>query len=73
MLKAAPTGTAAFLIGGDTLHSLFAFPTQRHSTKKELKDLSAEKLKDMQKDFQDVHLLLIDTEVTSRFERLCIF
>ena len=60
MVKAAPTGTAAFLIGGHTLHSLFAIPTQRTSTKQEIRNLPAERLRDMQKDFKDVQLLLID-------------
>ena len=59
MLKAGPTGTSAFLIHGETLHALFSLPTQQ-GVKKELKNLPAEKIRDMQKDFEDVHLLLID-------------
>ena len=39
MQKAAPTGQAALLIGGDTLHSLFRINVHGYSTKKEIERL----------------------------------
>ena len=58
MQKAAPTGTSAFLIGGETLHAIFNILTQRVSAKKEVRgDLNPERLRDLQQDFKDVHLL----------------
>ena len=59
LLKAAPTGNAAFLIGGDTLHSMFKLPIQS-STKKELPDLSQDALRDLQSKFKNCKLLVID-------------
>ena len=59
LLKAAPTGTAAFLIRGNTLHSTFKLPLQV-STKKDLPDLSQEILAELQGIFQNCKILVID-------------
>ena len=59
LIKAAPTGTAAFLIGGTTIHSLFRLPLLR-GVNKELPDLSHDALKDLQDHFQNCKLLVID-------------
>ena len=59
LLKAAPTGTAAFLIGGDTLHSMFKLPLQV-STKKDISDLSLETLNELQAIFKNCKILVID-------------
>ena len=57
--KAAPTGTAAFLIGGNTLHGTFKLNVQS-STKKELPDLKGEALRELQDHFRYCELLVID-------------
>ena len=59
LLKAAPTGTAAFLIGGDTLHSMFRLPLQA-STKKDIPDLNVDSLDELQTRFKDCKMLVID-------------
>ncbi|CAL4113538.1 unnamed protein product, partial [Meganyctiphanes norvegica] len=59
MLKAAPTGGAAFMIGGNTLHSLFKLPLLS-STEKDLPDLNQQSLKELQDLFQNCKLLVID-------------
>ena len=59
LLKAAPTATAGFLIGGQTLHSLFKLPLQK-TCDKELPDLSPDSLKDLQTIFHSCKLLVID-------------
>ena len=59
LLKAAPTGNAAFLIGGATLHAMFKLPLQS-STNKELPDLSQETVEELQGIFQNCKLLVID-------------
>ena len=53
MLKAAPTGGAAFMIGGNTLHSLFKLPLLS-STEKDLPDLNQHSLKELQDLFKTV-------------------
>ena len=58
-IKAAPTGTAAFLIGGTTLHSLFRLPLLR-CVKKDLPDLGHDALKELQELFHNCKLLVID-------------
>ena len=59
MKIAAPTGTAAFLVKGITLHSLLRLPV--NSSKEELKPLKDnEQLRDLQATFKDVNLLVID-------------
>ena len=60
MQKAAPTGQAALLIGGDTLHSLFRINVHGYSTKKEMPELSGEPLRDLQDKLKDVGLIIID-------------
>ena len=50
LIKAAPTGTAAFLIGGTTIHSLFRLPLLR-GVNKESPDLSHDALTDLQDPF----------------------
>ena len=58
--KAAPTGTAAFLIGGSTLHALFRIPVQKCHLSKELPNLSGDLLRDLQVFFRSCQLLVID-------------
>ena len=53
---AAPSGTAAFLIGGETLHSLFYLPVGPAK----LEPLQGEKLVELQRRFQKVGILIID-------------
>ena len=52
---AAPTGVAAFNIGGHTLHSLLSLPT-----KGEYKDLEGEHLHHMQQSMPEMQYLIID-------------
>ena len=59
LLKAAPTGTAAFLIGGDTLHSTFKLPLIT-STRKDLPDLGHDALQELQDHFHNCKILVID-------------
>ena len=54
----APTGTAAFLVKGNTLHTLFHLPI--NSSKNELPDLSGQRLRDFQEAIEDVELVVID-------------
>ena len=57
--KAGPTATAAFQIGGSTLHAMFKLNVQS-STKKELPNLRGEPLRDLQESFKNSELLVID-------------
>ena len=59
LLKAAPTGTAAFLIRGNTLHSMFKLPLQV-STKKELPKLNENLTLELQGIFKNCKILVID-------------
>lgn len=52
---AAPTGVAAFNIDGHTLHSLLSLPT-----KGEYKDLTGERLQQLQHSLADMKYLIID-------------
>ena len=54
--RAAPSGTAAFLIGGETLHSLLCLPI---GTAK-LEPLGGERLMELQRKFEHVGLLMVD-------------
>ena len=56
---AAPTGTASFLIKGDTLHSLFKLPVNIPFNK-ELTPLKGPTLHDLQEMFKNTELLIID-------------
>ena len=56
---AAPTGTAAFLIKGNTLHSLFKLPVNIPFTD-ELAPLRGSALADLQEAFKNTELLIID-------------
>ena len=60
MLKAAPTGTAGFLIGGDTLHATFHIDVGKNSVKKDVKPKSEMQLREIQNKWKDVQLVLID-------------
>jgi DNA replication protein DnaC len=53
---AAPSGTAAFLINGETLHSLFYLPIG----KQEIEQLKGERLAELQQRFKNVGVLIID-------------
>eukprot|EP00118_Oscarella_pearsei_P020682 m.225765 g.225765 ORF g.225765 m.225765 type:complete len:1796 (+) comp40019_c0_seq3:374-5761(+) len=55
-MLAAPTGVAAFNIGGQTLHSLFRLPIQKGS----FTDLSGPSLQELQEKFADSRYLIID-------------
>lgn len=59
VLRAAPTGIAAYNIKGQTIHNLFAIKTNNHSPNfiENLSDSSRQKLKT---DFRDVQLLIVD-------------
>ena len=58
MKIAAPTGTAAYLVKGSTLHALLQLPVT--NMKNELKELKGDRLRDLQERFEDVELLVID-------------
>jgi ATP-dependent DNA helicase PIF1 len=55
VVRAAPTGVAAFNIVGRTLHSLFRLPVKQKTT-----DLSTTTLQSLQALFQDVRFVIID-------------
>jgi ATP-dependent DNA helicase PIF1 len=55
VVRAAPTGVAAFNIVGRTLHSLFRLPVKQKVT-----DLSTATLQSLQALFQDVRFVIID-------------
>ena len=52
----APTGIAAHLSGGETLHSLLHLPIG----KSRLEPLDENKLRQLQEKFRDIHLLIVD-------------
>ena len=53
---AAPSGTAAFLIKGETLHSLLMLPVDYNS----YKSLSSDRLYDLQQKFRNIGVLILD-------------
>jgi ATP-dependent exoDNAse (exonuclease V) alpha subunit len=55
VLLAAPTGIAAHLIEGETLHSLLSLPTNYN-----FQELSMEKKRDREHKFKDVKLIIVD-------------
>ena len=55
-ILAAPTGVAAFNIGGQTLHSLLRIPLQKTS----FSDVEGPSLRELQERFEDVLYLIID-------------
>jgi ATP-dependent exoDNAse (exonuclease V) alpha subunit len=55
VVRAAPTGVAAFNIIGKTLHSLFRLPVKQKTS-----DLSNATLQSLQAQFRDVRFLIID-------------
>ena len=59
MKRAAPTGTAAFLIGGKTLHSLFRL-TPKTNTKMDIEAYQPGVLNEVQNEFSGCNLLVID-------------
>ena len=59
VLPAAPTGAAAFLIGGSTLHSLLYLPTKLKKNQR-MPRLDGSRLKSLQERFKNVGLLVID-------------
>ena len=54
----APTGTAAFLVKGNTLHNLLRLPI--NNSKSQINELKGENLRDLQEKFKNVELLVID-------------
>ena len=55
VIRAAPTGVAAYIIAGSTLHSLLRLPVNQPFV-----DLGADPLGKLQRDFRHVKLLIID-------------
>ena len=55
VIRAAPTGVAAFNIVGQTLHSLFRLPVKQKTS-----DLSTATLQSLQALFQDIRFVIID-------------
>lgn len=55
VVRAAPTGVAAFNIIGKTLHSLFRLPVKQKTS-----DLAASTLQSLQSQFRDVRFVVID-------------
>ena len=58
MQVGAPTGSAAFLVEGNTLHKLLHLRIS--NSRDELKELSGQPLRDLQEEFEDVFILFID-------------
>ena len=58
VLSAAPTGAAAYLIGGSTLHSLLYLPVLKQNQK--MPQLQGSNLKSLQDRFKNVALLVVD-------------
>ena len=57
----APTGTAAFLVNGKTLHFLFQLPVNKSTaSKNKISELKGDQLRSLQKRFENVELLVID-------------
>ena len=54
----APTGTAAFIVKGNTLHFLFKLPIS--NSKGVIKELSGEPLRELQESFKGCELIVID-------------
>ena len=54
----APTGTAAFLVKGNTLHSLFQLPINK--SKGVIKEKSGDALRELQETFKGTELIVID-------------
>ena len=54
----AATGTAAFLVKGNTLHSLFQLPINK--SKGVIKEKSVEALKELQDAFKGAELIVVD-------------
>ncbi len=59
LTRAAPTGTAAFMINGVTLHSLLKLPVNNNNSK-DIPDLHGEALQELQQKFADIELIAID-------------
>ena len=55
VVRAAPTGVAAFNIVGRTLHSLFRLPVKQKAT-----DLSTATVQSLQAQFRDIRFVIID-------------
>ncbi len=58
MKKGAPTSKAAFIISGETLHSVLEIPVQSKSSV--FLPLKNEKLKELQEKFKNCKILIID-------------
>jgi hypothetical protein len=56
--KAAPTGKAALLINGETIHSLFNLPVTNNKNK--YNKLEGNKLKELQMNFSNIDFIIID-------------
>ena len=59
LTRTAPTGTAAFMINGVTLHSLLKLPVNNNNSK-DIPDLHGEALQELQQKFTDIELIAID-------------
>ncbi len=58
--RASPTGKAAFLINGETLHSLFNIKCVTDEKKEPFLELDNEDLAKLQKNFEQIDFLIID-------------
>ena len=60
VLLLAPTGTAAFNINGQTVHSALRLPIKQHSSSQDYLPLSQEKLQDLRCKLKNLTLVIID-------------
>lgn len=60
VLLLAPTGTAAFNINGQTVHSAFRLPIKQHSSSQDYLPLSQEKLQNLRRKLKNLTLVIID-------------
>ena len=60
MVSAAPTNSAAYNVGGTTVHSLFRFFGKENSDERGYTNLSGESLKDLPIKLKDLGLLFLD-------------
>ena len=72
LIKAAPTGKAATQIDGYTYHSLLKIPVPIPVRGKSIPDLDDNRLRDLQEDFYDCRLLVIDEKSMMGSEMLNI-
>ena len=67
--RTAPTAKAAFIINGDTIHSLFNIPVSNR--KNYLENLTGDSLSKLQDQFQSIKFIIIDEFSMIGQEMLC--